>query len=318
MDKHRSFARAYSGEDQLRCGRTGTNAADEERRARSRPVDRVFSREFIEAVRNAPTPVNAQAVSHRDTARAAPLPLVVPEDAAGPLCHTRCCIGGLVTLIALRGCAVSVYTSPAGLAWTAHMLSCAADSIATVGSLPVFVSSAIGSCVHHRCLGSLLTLLLTAMVCDVGAAIIFLSTGGGMFHMMGPAATDEGAPASFAFVGVWELILVSSISLEVALCSAAWQFYRAFREAGIYPPNGASAKVRKEVSPLEFLCEAEDVALLSDQCNACDRTPSRSMPGEDRQDFVRVIDVTLPFSEFEDAKLDVNLPVHTELLVNRL
>mmetsp|Transcript_90716 Transcript_90716/g.211044 ORF Transcript_90716/g.211044 Transcript_90716/m.211044 type:complete len:302 (+) Transcript_90716:90-995(+) len=285
-----------------------------------KPLARTISREDRPARRSdepLPTPL-VTAARHSNRARVAPLPLVVPDDAAEPLCHARCCIGGLLSLIALRGCAVGVFTSPAGLAWTAHMLSCAADSIAALGCLPVFVTSAIGSCVHHRCLGSLLTLLLTAVVCDIGAAVIFLSTAGGIFHYVGPAATDEGAPAALAFAGVWELILLSSVSLEVALCSTAWQFYRAFREAGTYPPNLSGVRVHKEVSPLEFLCEAEDVALLSDQCSACNREPSRAMSGEDQFNFVRPIDRSIPFSEFEDAKLDVNLPVHHELLVNRL
>jgi len=199
------------------------------------------------------------------------------------------------------------------------MLSCAADAIATLGSMPVFVPSAIGSCVHHRCLGSLLTLLLTATVCDVGAVVIFLSTAGGVFRLMGPVATDEGAPAAVAFIGVWECILLSSISLETALCLSAWQFYRAFREAGIYPPNAANVRVHKEVSALEFLCEAEDVALLSDQCSACNRTPSRSRdPNDERADFVRPHDA-IPYSEFEETgKIDIDMPVHQEMHLNRL
>lgn len=247
---------------------------------------------------------------HRDSARENPLPISVPDDAKDPLCQTRCCIAGLMTLAALRGCAVSVYTSPAGLAWTAHMLSCAADAIACLGSMPVFATSAIGSCVHHRCLGSLLTLLLTATVCDVGAVVIFLSTSGGLFRLMGPVATDEGAPAAVAFIGVWECILLSSISLEVALCLSAWQFYRAFREAGIYPPNAANVRVHKEVSALEFLCEAEDVALLSDQCSACNRSPHlvREETGRAHNDFLRPAD-TIPYSEFEDSRFDYGMDV---------
>jgi hypothetical protein len=201
-----------------------------------------------------------------------PPPLVLPDNALAPLCQTRLCVVGLMALGGLRGLVHSVYAPPAGLAWTAHMLSCAADVIAMLGSLPVLVTRSIGSCVHHRCLGSLLTLLLTATVCDFGAVVIFLSTAGGIFQFMGPVATDEGAPAALAFIGVWECILLSSIALEIALCTSAWKFYRAFREAGIYPPSSANVKVHPEVSPLEFLCEAEDVALLSDQCVACVRS----------------------------------------------
>merc|ERR1740120_83058 len=107
---------------------------------------------------------------------------------------------------------------------------------------------------------------------------------------MGPVATDEGAPASVAFIGVWECILLSSVSLEFALCVSAWQFYRAFREAGIYPPNAPNIRVHKEVSPLEFLCEAEDVALLSDQCNACTRNPCAAVFAYHRRPRLPVLD----------------------------
>mmetsp|Transcript_77039 Transcript_77039/g.160318 ORF Transcript_77039/g.160318 Transcript_77039/m.160318 type:complete len:419 (+) Transcript_77039:36-1292(+) len=193
----------------------------------------------------------------------------MPDSAAQPRWQTRCCLVGLVVLVILRGCAVNIYNSPAGLAWTAHMLSCSSDSIAIVGATPILFSNSVRACVNHRCLGSLLTLLLTATVCDFGAAIIFLSTAGGVFRLMGPVATDEGAPKNFAFIGVWECILLASVSLEFALCISTWQFYRSFREAGIYPPNATNRGLYKRVSPLEFLCEAEDVALLSDQCHTC-------------------------------------------------
>jgi len=233
----------------------------------------------------------------------------VPEAAYRPLCQTRFCIAGLLTLSALRGCAVSIYNSPAGLAWTAHMLSCSADVIAMLGALPVLFTRAIGACVHHRCLGSLLTLLLTATVCDFGAAVIFLSTAGGVFRLMGPVATDEGAPPGFAFVGVWECILLSSVSLEFALCTSAWQFYRAFREAGIYPPNAHNIRVHKDVSPLEFLCEAEDVALLSDQCNACTRRPS-SLTDEAADG---IVDMNFACGEAEELRLTSDVRVAPEL-----
>jgi len=197
--------------------------------------------------------------------RSASPQLELPVEAAAPLRHTRCCVVGLLTLAALRGCAVNVYTCPAGLAWT-------------------------------------------ATVCDTGAVIIYLSAVGihGIFSLMGPIAMDEGAPAAVAFIGVWECILVASIALEMALCVSAWKFYRVFRETGIYPPNASSVRVYKEVSPLEFLCEAEDVALLSDQCSACNRTPSRNTD-------------ILPYSTtIEDPKLTIDGEVLPDVLFSRI
>lgn len=206
----------------------------------------------------------------------------MPEEALQPVCQFRCCLAGLVFLIFLRGCSVNVYNSPCGMAWTAHMLSCASDIIAAIGASPVLIPRLVGSCVHQRCLGSLLTLLLTATVCDLGAMAVYFSTVGGAFELVGAAAAEEGAPSALAFVGAWECIIVSSVSLQLALCFSAWQFYRAFREAGIYPPNLSRARVRAEVSPLEFLCEAEDVALLSDHCSACNRSLTMEEAFDDR------------------------------------
>lgn len=191
----------------------------------------------------------------------------MPEEAAGPLCHVRCCLSGLLALMVLRVAAVNTYNTPGGLTWTGHLLSCAADVVALLGSVPVVSSSAVGACVNNKCLGSLLTLLLTAGLCDAGAATIFLGTVGGSFRLSDPLAKDEGAPAGVAFIDVWECILLSSLALELALCVSVWQFYRAYREAGFYPPNAAQLRL-KEVSALEFICEAEDVALLSEHCDA--------------------------------------------------
>mmetsp|Transcript_119600 Transcript_119600/g.345762 ORF Transcript_119600/g.345762 Transcript_119600/m.345762 type:complete len:401 (+) Transcript_119600:88-1290(+) len=195
----------------------------------------------------------------------------IPDGALRPFCQARFCVAGLLLLGVLRGCAARVCISPVGLSWTSVTLSGASDMISVVGMMPMLISKLIGACVQYRCLGSLLTLLLTAAVCNIGSAIMFLSAAGGIFSIMGPVAADEGAPKPIAIVGVWECIMLSSVSLELALCVSAWQFYGAFREAGIYPPNGGYSLVQKEVSPLEFLCEAEDVALLSDQCPGCSR-----------------------------------------------
>lgn len=200
---------------------------------------------------------------------------LLPEPALAPLCQVRCCLGGLLGLMALRCAAVKTYVIPGGLTWTGHLLSCAADMVALLGSIPVANLSTLGACVHHRCLGSLLTLLLTAGLCDAGAASIFLGTAGASFRLTDPLAKDEGAPVGVAFIDVWECILLSSLALELALCFSVWQFYRACRQAGVYPPNAAQLQLR-EVSALEIICEAEDVALLSDQCDAL-RSPSADM-----------------------------------------
>merc|ERR1712039_913872 len=112
------------------------------------------------------------------------------------------------------------------------------------------------------------------------------TTGESTWVLMKPIATEEGAPEAVAFIGVWECLLLSSNMLEAALCLSAWRFYRVFREAGIYPPDVGSARISKEVSPFELVCEAEDVALLSDQCTAC---------GHQQQDQPSEIQTALPY-----------------------
>lgn len=206
----------------------------------------------------------------------------LPEGALEPLCRARICVSGFLVLGILRWCAAHVYPAPGGLSWTAHILSSGADFISTIGCLPVVLTTYLHECVHRRILGSLLTLLLTATVCDCGASLIFLSGAGGrVFPLMGSVAVDEGAPRWLAIIGVWESILLSSVSLQLSLVVSVWQYYRAFREGGIYPP-AANARLYQEVSTLEFLCEAEDVALLSDHCDAnCTRSPDGSQEEED-------------------------------------
>mmetsp|Transcript_41411 Transcript_41411/g.119200 ORF Transcript_41411/g.119200 Transcript_41411/m.119200 type:complete len:297 (-) Transcript_41411:3-893(-) len=195
---------------------------------------------------------------------------VIPKKAEEPLQHAKCCVVGLLVVSTLRGCAIKVYSTPAGLHWTAHMLSTVADAIGIFGSSPVFANAGLKVCVQNRFLGSLMTLLLTAVLCDLGAAFIFVSTASpSMWVLMRPMATEEGAPSAVAFIGVWECILVASNLCQAALCVSVWRFYRALREAGVYPPDATQARVAQEVSPFELVCEAEDVALLSDHCSAC-------------------------------------------------
>ncbi|CAE7652548.1 unnamed protein product [Symbiodinium sp. CCMP2592] len=204
----------------------------------------------------------------------APEALDVPGRARVPLFRARCCVCGLLCVEALRLLAARTFPSPGGLELTAQILTSASNSIACVGSLPVFASQSLGVCVNRRCLGSLLTLILTSSMCTWGAVVIDIVPGGGWQRLSAHALLDEGAPSILGFLGVWECLLLASVSLQSALCISAWTFYRMFRELGLYPPGQRKGRIHAEVSALEFVCEAEDVALLSDQCNGnCQREP---------------------------------------------
>jgi hypothetical protein len=68
-----------------------------------------------------------------------------------------------------------------------------------------------------------------------------------------------------ANLGIWEFALLASVALQVALCISSWRIYRELRMAGLYPPGQDVEKAKaKDVSVLEVVCEAEDVALLSE------------------------------------------------------
>ncbi|CAJ1347245.1 unnamed protein product [Effrenium voratum] len=195
-----------------------------------------------------------------------PLPnLNVPAEAEEALWRSRCSIVGLIVVELLRISVVHVFPSPGGLEYTCQMLSSAANSIAALGATPVFAAQGLGVCVNRRCLGSLLTLILTSATCTWGALVIALFPGGVLQRLWEKELLDEGAPQVLAFAGVWNCLMLSSVSLQSALCVSAWGFYRTYRQLGLYPPG--KGKVQPDVSPLEFVCEAEDVALLSDQCH---------------------------------------------------
>ncbi|CAK9085221.1 unnamed protein product [Durusdinium trenchii] len=103
-----------------------------------------------------------------------------------------------------------------------------------------------------------------------------LELGGGFQRVMNNQLLDEGAPQALRFMGVWNCLMLSSVSLQTALLVSAWTFYRTYRALGLYPPEPRKGHVHPDVSPFEFVCEAEDVALLSDQCHgnwSCERGP---------------------------------------------
>lgn len=247
-------------------------------------------------LRKTAVPENGEAICNLAAAQDTRRMWLPPDAARKPLCQARCCVAGLGILALLRGIAIAACAAPSsGRTRTAHLLSFAADGIAICGALPALLSGMTGPCVQRRCLGSLLTLLLAAALTDISAGIAIFGPGGAM-HSRNPdnaggrggvvgssdkpwslVATDEGAPASAAFLGIWDCILLASLSLEVALFVSSWQLYRAFREAGAYPPGASGAELPREVSWMELMCEAEDAALIShSMSSACTRSPSCS------------------------------------------
>ncbi|CAK0891398.1 unnamed protein product [Prorocentrum cordatum] len=200
---------------------------------------------------------------------AGPEPVAV--DTRKPMWHGRCALLGLAALEAVRLCAwlQSEGTSPGfSMVFGMHFLTTASDIACVVFALPLFVAGTAGSCVRLECLGPMLTLVFAMCSVDAGALAAYLIVA--TPRPVSPGSLRDSwwvrsLDALEANLGVWEFALVASVALQVALCISCWRIYRELRLAGLYPPGQDVGRARaKDVSLLEVLCEAEDVALLSE------------------------------------------------------
>jgi len=195
----------------------------------------------------------------------------VAVDTRKPMWHGRCALLGLAALEAVRLCAwlQSEGTSPGfSMVFGMHFLTTASDIACVVFALPLFVAGTAGSCVRLECLGPMLTLVFAMCSVDAGALAAYLIVA--TPRPVSPGSLRDSwwvrsLDALEANLGVWEFALVASVALQVALCISCWRIYRELRLAGLYPPGQDVGRARaKDVSLLEVLCEAEDVALLSE------------------------------------------------------
>merc|ERR1712205_208534 len=90
----------------------------------------------------------------------------------------------------------------------------------------------------------------------------FLVRGSTIVHVV---QGGEGAPAGIRVFGVWECILIASLSLQLSTCASCWHVYRSLREDGVYLVNGNG---NTNVSPLEIFFDAQDAQYLT-----CSREP---------------------------------------------
>lgn len=195
----------------------------------------------------------------------------VEADTRKPMWHGRAALFVLATLEAVRLCAwlQSEGTSPGfSLVFGVHFLTTSSDIACIVFSLPLFVAGTAGPCVRLECLGPMLTLVFAMCSVDAGALTAYLIVA--TPRPVSPGSLRVSWWARFldaleANLGIWEFALVASVALQVALCISCWRIYRELRLAGLYPPGQDVQRAKaKEVSILEVLCEAEDVALLSE------------------------------------------------------
>jgi hypothetical protein len=188
-----------------------------------------------------------------------------------PMWHGRGALLGLIVLETVRAMAwlQSEGTSPGfSMVFGMHFLTTSSDIACILFALPLFVTGPSGPCVRLECLGPMLTLVFAMCLVDICALAAYLIVA--TPRPVSPGSLRESRWVRFldsleANLGIWEFALLASVALQVALCISSWRIYRELRMAGLYPPGQDVEKAKaKDVSVLEVVCEAEDVALLSE------------------------------------------------------
>lgn len=184
-----------------------------------------------------------------------------------PMVQGKICVLGLSVLQVLRATAWSQNMHPALPVVGMHCLSTASDVGCMLCATPLFICGTEGTCVQWTCLGPLVTMLFSLCLVDIG--------GLAAYFYMSPQRPIAPGFVTFldrimAAVSVWEAVLVASVALQMALMAVCWRIYAEMRLAGLYPPGNnsiAKGETVSHVSVLEVVCEAEDVALLT-ECSA--------------------------------------------------
>lgn len=216
---------------------------------------------------SAPKPLQAQSAAIKQRIARA-----ITKASAGsvwPLCHGRCCVVFLMVLVTIRLFAWHIGNTPGGTIWFVHVFSLGADIITVITTLPLLMcgdcGGVQGQCVKLGCVGPMMTMIVAMNLVDCCSLIAF-------FCYAAPRPLPSHGRSYVDVLElvhpVWELVLIASCALNFAVCVSCWRIYRELRAAGLYPPNSKGETPREAVSPFEVLCEAEDVALLSE----CART----------------------------------------------
>lgn len=135
---------------------------------------------------------------------------------------------------------------------------------------PLFLQRVGGHSPMFEYIGPMLTGLAALTIVDTAAFLTFMVLGLRMPVSPGSLRSSQLArvtDAIFANLGVWELTLICSVCLQVALCACSWRIYVAVREAGLYPP-GDPARELSKVSVLEVFCDEPEGAPLCEFCGA--------------------------------------------------
>lgn len=190
---------------------------------------------------------------------------IAMEEASTFLIHARFCFGGLVILLAVRCVAWLEGYQPRSSVVLIHALSICADLISTCIAVPFVVLEQCNWFLRQELFGVLMSVIFAMIILDLGALLMVVYT-------LSPQPLASHVPSLFDVVhasfGAWESIVVASVALQFTLCVCAFRTYREFRVAGAYPPHTkppTEGEVRTvTVSPLEVVCETENVELLAE------------------------------------------------------
>mmetsp|Transcript_44478 Transcript_44478/g.102647 ORF Transcript_44478/g.102647 Transcript_44478/m.102647 type:complete len:256 (-) Transcript_44478:80-847(-) len=188
----------------------------------------------------------------------------VEPSSRGHLRHLSLALLGLSLLMILRCAAWTLGIQPSTPAYLMNAMSVGIDICTLVIGLPLVCTGPFGCCLKRSCLGPSITLLFALAAIDVCALCAF-------FAYVAPQPMPAGEHSVLQKVELmcttWQSILIASVCLEIASCTAAWHLYQDLRLAGLYPPHNLmfrKGRLPAKVSPLEIFCESEDIALLED------------------------------------------------------
>jgi len=199
--------------------------------------------------------------------------MIAEAESGWPLTHGIYSLMGLSMLQLLRASAWYQGNVPGYAVYGMHCLTAVCDMASIIFTLPLFGLGIQGQCVQLGYLGPMMTLVFVMSLVDSGALCAFMWLATPRPVAAGSRSILDVAEAT---VGIWEWLLVGSVSLQISLMVSSWRIYRGLRHAGIYPPGSSSlvdGEVR-EVSVLEVMCEAEDAEMIAN----CDCRPDDCAP----------------------------------------
>lgn len=184
-------------------------------------------------------------------------------DSAKPLCHGRVALFGLMLVAVVRALAWWDGNIPGGSVWGIHFLTTASDAVSMVFALPFFCTGTAGQCVQLGFVGPLMTLIFAMTVVDASALFSFLLVA---TPRPLPPGVRSLVDLAEACIGIWDIALFASVSLQIALLTSSWRVYKELRMQGLYPPGTLPAGMGKiePVSILEVCCEIDDVKFLNE------------------------------------------------------